>query len=47
VARHGRRAAALVAGNDTIALYATGTDGRQYGDRQTVAGGAFAGWAVI
>jgi hypothetical protein len=39
--------AALVAGNDTIALYAADTDGRQRGDRHTVAGGAFAGRAVI
>jgi hypothetical protein len=39
--------AALAAGNDTISLYATGTDGRQYGDLQVSPGGAYSGWAVI
>jgi hypothetical protein len=39
--------AALAVGNDTVSLYATGTDGRQYGDRQVSPGGAYSGWAVI
>jgi hypothetical protein len=39
--------AALAAGNDTISLYATGTDGRQYADRQATPGGAYLGWTVI
>jgi hypothetical protein len=39
--------ATLGAGNDMISLYATGTDGRQYGDRQAIPAGAYTGWAVI
>ena len=39
--------AALDAYNDTVTLYATGTDGRQYADRQSTPGGAYLGWAVI
>ncbi len=38
---------ALVVGNDAVSLYGTGANGRQYGDRQATAGGAFGGWAVI
>jgi hypothetical protein len=38
---------ALDAHNDTVTLYATGTDGRQYADRQSIPGGAYLGWAVI
>jgi Domain of unknown function (DUF1906) len=34
-------------GAAAASLYATGTDGRQYGDRQGPAPGSFAGWAVL
>ena len=37
-----------VAGDDgAVALYGTGTDGRQYADCQAAAFGAFGGWVVI
>jgi hypothetical protein len=38
--------AGVVFGDGAVSLYATGTNGRQYGD-QDPAGNAFAGWAVI
>jgi hypothetical protein len=39
--------AALNADNDTVSLYATGSNGRQYADREAVPGGAYLGWTVI
>ncbi len=38
--------AAVVDGDGAIALYATGTNGRQYGDQDT-AGDVFGGWKII
>ena len=37
-----------VTGSDgSVALYGTGTDGRQYADRQPAGSGAFSGWVVL
>ena len=39
--------AGLAGGDGAVSLYGTGTDGRQYADRQAAAFGVFGGWVVI